>query len=73
MGLRTGIEYLNALRDKRHIVYDGKRVDDVTTEPGFRNTAHAVAQYYRFSEFAGSTRSCHLRNPGWRSRTSFFC
>jgi 4-hydroxyphenylacetate 3-monooxygenase len=43
MGLRTGAEYLAALRDKRCIIYDGKRLDDVTTEPGFRNTAHAAA------------------------------
>jgi aromatic ring hydroxylase len=48
MGLRTGAEYLAALRDERQIIYDGQPLDDVTTAPGFRHTAHAVAQYYDF-------------------------
>ena len=60
MGLRTGAAYLAALKDKRHIVYDGKRVDDVTAEPGFRHTAHAVAQYYDFQNLPEAARSRHL-------------
>lgn len=48
MGLRTGAEYLAALRDGRQIIYDGQPLDDVTTTPGFRHTARAVAQYYDF-------------------------
>jgi 4-hydroxyphenylacetate 3-monooxygenase len=48
MGLRTGAEYLAGLQDGRQIIYDGRRIEDVTTEPGFRHTARAVAQYYDF-------------------------
>jgi aromatic ring hydroxylase len=48
MGLRTGAEYLAGLRDGRRIIYNGRRIEDVTTKPGFRNTAPAVAQYYDF-------------------------
>jgi 4-hydroxyphenylacetate 3-monooxygenase len=48
MGIRSGEEYLASLRDDRQIVYDGRVIKDVTTEPGFRNTARAVAQYYDF-------------------------
>ncbi len=46
MGLRTGAEYLAGLDDDREIWYDGKRIEDPTTEPGLRNTALTVAQYY---------------------------
>ena len=34
MALRTGAEYLQALRDGREVYLDGRRVKDVTTEPG---------------------------------------
>ena len=46
MGLRTGDQYLAGLRDDRQIWHDGKRIDDVLTQPGLRNTALTVAQYY---------------------------
>ena len=46
MGLRTGAEYLAGLRDDRKVYYDGRLIDDPTTEPGLRNTALTVAQYY---------------------------
>lgn len=48
MALRTGKEYLSRLRDGRRIYYEGRVVNDVTAEPGFRRTALAVAQYYDF-------------------------
>ena len=46
MGLRTGAEYLAGLKDGRQVWYDGKRIEDPATEPGLRNTAMTVAQYY---------------------------
>ncbi|MGF1595502.1 MAG: 4-hydroxyphenylacetate 3-hydroxylase family protein [Acidimicrobiales bacterium] len=46
MGLRNGDQYLAGLRDDREIWYDGRRIEDPTTEPGLRNTALTVAQYY---------------------------
>ncbi|MGI9612732.1 MAG: 4-hydroxyphenylacetate 3-hydroxylase family protein [Acidimicrobiales bacterium] len=46
MGLRTGQEYLAGLKDDRHVYHDGRRITDPTTEPGLRNTALTVAQYY---------------------------
>src|SRR5919199_1902665 len=36
MALRTGSQYLAALRDGREVYLDGKRVDDVTDEEGQR-------------------------------------
>ena len=46
MGLRSGDEYLAGLHDDRQIWFDGRRIDDVTAEPGLRSTALTVAQYY---------------------------
>ena len=62
MGLRTGAEYLAGLSDKRRIIYDGYPVDQVASEPGFRNTAQAVAQYYDFQNLPefGSIRGLEL-------------
>jgi 4-hydroxyphenylacetate 3-monooxygenase len=48
MGIRTGTEYLSSLSDGRNIIHNGKIVRDVTSEPGFRNTAKAIAQFYDF-------------------------
>ncbi len=46
MGLRSGEDYLANLKDDREIWYDGRRIEDPATEPGLRNTALTVAQYY---------------------------
>jgi aromatic ring hydroxylase len=42
----TGEEYLESLRDGREIWLYGERVNDVTTHPGFRNTARMIARLY---------------------------
>lgn len=41
--IRTGSEYLEGLRDGREIFVDGRRVEDVTTEPGFDALARTIA------------------------------
>jgi 4-hydroxyphenylacetate 3-monooxygenase len=42
----TGAEYLASLRDGREVYIYGKRVEDVTTHPAFRNAARSVARLY---------------------------
>src|SRR3989449_10614107 len=42
----TGAEYLESLRDGREIWLYGERVKDVTTHPGFGNTARMIARLY---------------------------
>ncbi|MGX1758129.1 4-hydroxyphenylacetate 3-hydroxylase family protein [Streptomyces lydicus] len=42
----TGDEYLESLRDGREIYIYGERVEDVTTHPGFRNSARSIARLY---------------------------
>ena len=47
MGARTGSEYLQGLREQERDVWlDGERVKDVTTHPGLRNGARAIASLY---------------------------
>jgi len=48
MATRTGEEYLASLNDGREVWINDRKIEDVTKQPGFRNTARAVAQYYDF-------------------------
>ncbi|MGQ0433293.1 MAG: 4-hydroxyphenylacetate 3-hydroxylase family protein [Microthrixaceae bacterium] len=43
---RTANDYLESLRDGRHVVIDGKRVNDVTTHPAFRRSVQSFARLY---------------------------
>jgi 4-hydroxyphenylacetate 3-monooxygenase oxygenase component len=42
----TGARYIESLRDGREVWIDGKRVDDVTTHPAFRDMIKALAAVY---------------------------
>ncbi len=44
--LKSGAEHLEGLRDGRVIYVGGERVDDVVTNPAFRNAARSVADLY---------------------------
>lgn len=46
MGIRTGQQYLDGLRDDREIWCDGERVKDVTTDPRFAGGAKTLAELY---------------------------
>lgn len=46
---RSGQEYLAGLRDARTIYLDGARVQDVTTDPAFRNVAASMAGLFDFA------------------------
>ena len=73
MGLRTGEQYLNGLKgDGRQIWYDGRQIEDVTTEPGLRDTALTVAQYYDFQNTPGLEELMTYETPdGDRAHLSF--
>ncbi|MCZ6656524.1 MAG: 4-hydroxyphenylacetate 3-monooxygenase, oxygenase component [Gammaproteobacteria bacterium] len=45
MAVRTGAEYLESIRDGREVWMRGKRVEDVTVEPGLAGGAHTLAQF----------------------------
>ena len=44
--LMSSSEYLASLRDARDVYLYGERVKDVTTDPGFRNSARSIARLY---------------------------
>jgi 4-hydroxyphenylacetate 3-monooxygenase len=45
---KTGAEHIAALRDGRTVYIDGKRVDDVTEHPAFRNAVRSAAALYDY-------------------------
>lgn len=44
--MMNGKEYLESLRDGRHVYLNGEKIDDVTTHPAYRNAARSIAQLY---------------------------
>jgi 4-hydroxyphenylacetate 3-monooxygenase len=44
--LRSGMEYLASLRDKRRVYIGSELVEDVTTHPAFRNAARSFANIW---------------------------
>ena len=46
MGIRTGAEYRERLRDGRTVYANGERVKDVTTHPPFQRTIGTIAALY---------------------------
>ncbi len=46
MGIRTGKQFLEGLKDDRQIWVDGERVKDVTTDPRFEGCAATLAELF---------------------------
>ncbi len=46
MPVRTGADYVRALRDGREVWHAGRRIDDVTAHPGFTGTIRTLADLY---------------------------
>jgi 4-hydroxyphenylacetate 3-monooxygenase len=46
VGIRTGLEYRDRLRDGRTVYVNGERVKDVTTYPPFQRTVDTIAALY---------------------------
>lgn len=77
--IRTGLEYLEGLRDGREVYLEGVRVDDVTSEPGLGTVAETVAGMFdlqhsdeyapitTFETETGERRSCAWLRPRDRS------
>lgn len=63
MGVRNGQQYLSSLRDGRHVVYNGERIGAISEEPGLRNTARAVAQFYDFQTRPENLELMTYRTP----------
>ncbi|MEM7466403.1 MAG: 4-hydroxyphenylacetate 3-hydroxylase N-terminal domain-containing protein, partial [Pseudomonadota bacterium] len=46
MAIRTGSDYISALKDGREVWYGGKKVDDVTTFDAFAEPIRSIAALY---------------------------
>jgi len=46
MPIRRGADYIRALKDDREVWHAGRRIDDVTTHPGFTGTIKTLADLY---------------------------
>ena len=46
--VRTGQQYLDSLRDGRHVYLDGQQVTDVVDHPAYRNAVRTIAGLYDY-------------------------
>ena len=68
--MKNGQAHLEALRDGREIYLHGKRVDDVTTDPAFRNAAASAASLYDFQCAPGNVEKMTFTSPATGDRVS---
>jgi 4-hydroxyphenylacetate 3-monooxygenase len=61
--MRSGAQYVDALRDGRAIFLDGERVKDVTRHPAFAEPLRAVAATYDRALTAGSDEHLTYADP----------
>ena len=46
--IKNAAEHIESLKDGRNVHIEGKRVEDVTTHPAFRNSIHTAAALYDY-------------------------
>jgi 4-hydroxyphenylacetate 3-monooxygenase len=63
MGIRTGAQVLEALRDGREVYIDGERIADVTRDRRFAGAARSLARLYDMQHEAGLTERMTFRSP----------
>jgi 4-hydroxyphenylacetate 3-monooxygenase len=68
MGIRTGAQVLEGLRDGREIYSDGARVADVTRDPRFAGGARSLAELYDLQHRPGMIERMTYRSPSTGDR-----
>jgi aromatic ring hydroxylase len=63
MGIRTGKELLESLRDDRKLFIDGERVSDVTADPRFAEAARSLAALYDMQHDPALAERMTFRSP----------
>jgi 4-hydroxyphenylacetate 3-monooxygenase len=63
MGIRTGAQVLDGLRDGRELYSDGERVADVTRDPRFAGGARTLAELYDLQNRAELADEMTYRSP----------
>src|SRR5258708_619420 len=62
-GVRTGVSYLESLRDGRSVFLDGERVRSAADHPAFRNAARSIAGLYDCVAAAENRRTMTYASP----------
>ena len=70
MGIRDGRQYLKNLQDDREVHIDGKRVNDVTQHPAFKNTAATFAALYDFQARPENVELMTIQSPTSTNRVN---
>jgi 4-hydroxyphenylacetate 3-monooxygenase len=68
--LKTGSQHVASLRDGRNVFIDGRRVDDVTTDPAFRNAVSSIADIYDFQSAPENAELMTFAVPGTDRRAN---
>jgi 4-hydroxyphenylacetate 3-monooxygenase len=68
--VKTGADHLKSLQDGRAVFIDGRKVDDVTTDPAFRNAVRAAAHLYDFQARPENLELMTFMPPGGAGRVS---
>jgi 4-hydroxyphenylacetate 3-monooxygenase len=68
--LKSGAEHIASLRDGRSVFIDGRRVDDVTTDPAFRNAVASIAAIYDFQAAPENAERMTYPVPGTNRRAN---
>ena len=63
MGIRTGAELLQSLRDERQLFIDGERVGDVTADTRFAAAARSLAELYEMQNDPALIDRMTFRSP----------
>ncbi len=72
MGIRSGADYLTSIRDQREVWLRGKRVADVTLEPGLNRGAQTLAGFLdRQAQPDNLDKLTYLDDDGERCSMSF--
>ncbi|TMR00531.1 4-hydroxyphenylacetate 3-hydroxylase [Actinomadura soli] len=69
--MRTGAEYLTALKDAREIYLDGERVADVTDHPAFAPIAATMAELFDLAADPANKMTCHAQETGAEANLVF--
>src|SRR2546430_11754217 len=70
MPIRRGEEYLESLRDGRHLWLMGQRVEDVTTHAALAGCARSVAAVYDLQHDPAHQQLLTMPSPTTRERVS---
>ena len=71
MAIRSGKNYIESLRDGREVWHAGKRIDDVTTHPGFTGTIKTLADLYDRQASAEDGDTMSVERDGGRISYSY--